>query len=268
MLDEAVEIGMEIAGKIEGTQDVVALRGDIIEWQLALGQPTQATKTLERISRTRDHRTATVNDLKNRIEQHPPDQPFHSMFQTPEGAAPQELEPHMVLLQEKIDALAQNHKFAEARQGLLKEKAEREEGPETEIIDRALDNIEEAETTFDENQKIKATHLKQTYEAAGGLYEKEDYKGAIAMLEALGNVQELSPEAADLKNRAVESLINRERNRAAEIFLEAKKTKDPRKKRERLETSHGILKALVEDYPPIPLEKQIDVSYQYRSKGD
>jgi len=257
MLDEAVEIGMEVVRKIEGTHDVVQLRGDIIQWQLALGRPTQATKTLERISHTQDDRTAMINDLRNRIERHPPDQPFHSMFQTAEGTAPQELQPHMVLLQEKVDALARNHEFAEARQLLLNEKAEREEGPETEVIDRALNNLEEAETAYEENVMIKATYLKETYEAARKLYEKEDYKGAIATLEALENTQELSAEAADLKNRAVESLINRERNRAAAIFLEAKKTKDPNKKKELLETSYKILKTLFDDYPQSPLKNKL-----------
>jgi len=259
MLDEAVEIGTEVAGKIEGTRDVVQLRGDIIGWQLALGKPTQATQTLERISHTRDNRTAMINDLRNRIEQTPmePGRPFHSMFQTAEGSDPQELQPHMVLLQEKVDALARNHEFAEARQLLLKEKAEREEGPETEVIDRALNNIEEAETAYEENVMIKETYLKETYETAGRLYEKEDYKGAITMLEALGNTRELSAEAADLKNRAVEGLINRERNRAAAIFLEAKKAKDPNKKKELFETSCKILKTLIEDYPKSPLKNKL-----------
>lgn len=259
MLDEAVEIGMAVAEEIEGTRDVVQLRGDIIQWQLALGQPTQATKTLERISHTRDNRTAMINDLRNRIEQAPrdSDQPFHSMFQTAEGSDPQELQPHMVLLQEKVDALVRNHEFAEARQLLLKEKAEREEGPETEVIDRALNNIEETETAYEENVMIKATYLKETYEAAGRLYEKEDYKGAITTLEAAENTYELSTEAADLKNRAIEGLINRERNRAAAIFLEAKKTKDPNKKKERFETSYKILQTLVEDYPQSPLKNKL-----------
>ena len=259
MLDEAVEIGMEVAGQIEGTQDVVQLRGDIIGWQLALGQPAQATKTLGEISHTQDDRAAMINDLRNRIQQTPgePEQPFYSMFQTAEGTAPREVQPHMALLQEKVDALARNHEFAEARQLLLKEKAEREEGPETEVIDRALNNIEEAETAYEENVMVKGTYLKETYEAARKLYEKEDYKGAINTLEALEKTQELNVEAADLKNRAVESLINHERNRAAEIFLQAKKTKDPNKKKELLETSYNILKTLVDDYPQSPLKNKL-----------
>ncbi|MBW2709023.1 MAG: hypothetical protein JRD04_07025 [Deltaproteobacteria bacterium] len=255
MLEEAVEVGMEVAGKIESTQDMVKLRGDIIEWQLALGQPSQATQTLERIFHTRDDRAAMINDLSNRIEQTPrePDQPFRSMFQTAESPAPQEAQPHMVSLQEKVDALARNYEFAEARRLLLKEKNAREEGPETEVIDRALNNIEEAETTYEESARIKETYLKETYEIARKLYEREDYKGAINKLKEIERIQTLDAASIDLKNRAFEGLINLERNRAAEIFLEAKKTKDLEKKKELFEASCKILRTLVSDYPKSPL---------------
>ena len=234
-------------------------RGDIIQWQLALGDRAQAVNTLEKISQTQDDRATRIKDLRNQIELTPqePDPPFHSMFQPPEGPAPAALDPHMVLLQEKVNALAKNRQFAEARQLLLQEKAEREEGPETAIVDRALNNIEEAETAYEENVKIKETYLKQTYESAKKSYEREDYKGAITTLEALEKTQGLNVEAADLKNRAIENRINRERNRAAELFLKAKKAKDPKKKRELLETSYKILKTLVKDYPQSPLKPTI-----------
>ncbi|OQY45308.1 MAG: hypothetical protein B6240_08950 [Desulfobacteraceae bacterium 4572_87] len=181
MLEEAVEVGSEIAQKIEETPDAVQFRGDIIQWQLALGDRAQAVNTLEKISQTQDDRATRIKDLRNQIELTPqePDPPFHSMFQPPEGPAPAALDPHMVLLQEKVNALAKNRQFAEARQLLLQEKAEREEGPETAIVDRALNNIEEAETAYEENVKIKETYLKQTYESAKKSYEREDYKGIL-----------------------------------------------------------------------------------------
>ena len=259
MLEEAIEIGSEVAKRIEKTSDAVQFRGDIAQWQLALGQRMQAVNTLEMISRTQDDRSAMINDLRGRIQRMPkePDQPFYSMFQPPEGTAPQEVQPRMELLREKVDALARNHEFTEARQLLLKEKAEREEGPETELIDRAVHNIEEAETEYAESVKIKETYLKQTYESAKKSYEKEDFKGAITTLETLGKAQGLNAEAADLKGRAIESLINRERNRAAELFLEAKKTQDLKKKRALLKTSYKILKTLLEDYPQSPLKHKL-----------
>ncbi|MCP4578193.1 MAG: hypothetical protein GY846_18130 [Deltaproteobacteria bacterium] len=259
MLEEAIEIGSEVAKRIEKTSDAVQFRGDIAQWQLALGQRMQAVNTLGKISRTQNDRSAMINDLRDRIERMPkePGQPFHSMFQPPEGTAPQEVQPRMALLREKVDALTRQHEFNEARQLLLKEKAEREEGPETELIDRALNNIETAETAYEESAKIKETYLKQTYESAKKSYEKEDYKEAIATLEALEKAQGLNAEAAELKGRAIESLINRERNRAAELFLEAKKTQDLEKKRALLGASYKTLKTLLEDYPQSPLKHKL-----------
>jgi len=259
MLQEAVEIGSEVAKEIEGSSDVVRLRGDIARWQLALGKPEQAAKTLEKISSIQDERTGMVNDLSNQIQQTPrePEQLLHSMFPPPEGAEPQVASPRMAALREKVDALARNHKFAEAKSLLLKEKAEREEGPETELIDRAIGNIDEAQAAYEENERIKAAYQKESLETAKRLYEKEDYRGAIQTLNALEKTEGLDEAAIDLRNRAIESLIDHERNRAAELFLEAKKTKDPQKRRELLETSHRILKTLIEDYPQSSLRSKL-----------
>jgi len=259
MLSEAVDVGSEVTKELEGSPDVVQLRGDIARWQLALGRTADALKTLETITHTQNDRTAIISDLGNRIQEAPkePGHPFQSMFQPPEGAAPQEVQPRLASLQEKVDALVRNHQFSEARQLLLKEKAEKEEGPETELLDRALKNIDETETNYEETVKAKAAYQKETYEAAGRLYEKEDYQEAIKTLAVLEKTQGLNDAARDLKDRATESHINRERNRAAEIFLEAKKTRDPGKKKELLETSYSILKTLVEDYPQSPLKNKL-----------
>ncbi|HKI49118.1 MAG TPA: hypothetical protein VKA69_07305, partial [Desulfobacteria bacterium] len=208
MLQEAVEIGSEVAKEIEGSSDVVRLRGDIARWQLALGKPEQAAKTLEKISSIQDERTDMVNDLSNQLQQTPrePEQLLHSMFPPPEGAEPQAAPPRMAALQDKVDALARNHEFAEAKSLLLKEKAEKEEGPETELIDRAIGNIDEAQAAYEENAKIKAAYQEKSLETAKRLYEKEDYSGAIQTLNALERTEGLDDAAIDLKNRAIESL--------------------------------------------------------------
>ncbi len=259
MLEEAIEIGSKAAEGLEHTPDVVQLRGEIARWQLALGQKTLAVNTLEKITHTQDNRAALAFDLKNRIDRVPePDQPgFISVFQPPEAAADQNAPPQIAPLQEKVDTLVQNHEFSEAKRLLLKEKTEKEEGPETEIIDRALKNIEEMETAYEENVKVKEDYLKQTYEAAIRLYEKEDYKGVVDRLREMERTGVSDVASTNLKNRAIESLINLERNRAAELFLEAKKTNDPKKKRELLETSYKILKTLLEDYPESPLAPKL-----------
>lgn len=261
MLEEAVEVGSEIAGTIERSSDLMQLRADIARWQLATGKRAQAVKTLEKISSIQNDRINMINDLDKQIEETPrePDQSFRSVFQAPEGTEPepQTLDPQMISLQEEVDALARDHEFAKAKELLLKEKALKEEGPETEHIDRALKNVDEAQTAYEENMKIKLAYQKETFDTAKKLFEEEDYQGTIKTLAMLEKTRGLDEAATDLRDRAIENFINRERNRAAEIFLEAKKTKDPMKKKKLLETSCDILKKLVEDYPGSPLKEKL-----------
>jgi hypothetical protein len=259
MLQEAVEIGSEVAREIEGSLDGVKLRGEIARWQLALGRPARAAKTLEGISRAENEKTELVDELSRQIQQAPKaeDQSFRSVFHPPEGAEQLEMSPPMAALQRKVDELAQDHDFAQARRLLLEEKAKREEGPDTALIDRAIMNVDEAEGAYEEKMKAREAYGKETYETALRLFENEDYKGAITALQTLENTQGLDTATADLKGRATENLINHERNRAAEIFLEAKKTKDPKKKRELLETARNILKTLVDDYPQSPMKPKL-----------
>ena len=259
MLEEAVEVGSEAAGTIERSPDLMQLRADIARWQLATGKRAQAVKTLEKISSMQNDRINMINALDKQIEETPrePDQVHRSMFQTPEGSKPRTFDPQMISLQEEVDTLVRDHEFAKAKELLLKEKALRKEGPETEYIDSALKNVDEAQTAYEENMKVKLAYEKQTFDTAEKLFEAENYQGTIKTLAMLEKTQGLDAAAIDLKDRAVENLINRERNRAAEIFLEAKKTKDPKKKKELLETSYNILKNLVEDYPASPLKERL-----------
>ena len=161
MLEEAIEIGSRAAEALETTTDIVQLQGKIAQWQLALGQKALAVNALAKITHIQANIAALADDLKTRIDRIPePDQPgFISVFQAPEAAAGQNAPPQP--LQEKVDTLVQNHEFSEARRLLLKEKTEKEEGPETEIIDRALRNIEEMENAYEENVKVKEDYLKQ-----------------------------------------------------------------------------------------------------------
>ncbi len=93
--------------------------------------------------------------------------------------------------------------------------------------------------------------------------QKQDaLKGAFALIrsekyeEALLKLDELpssDPEVKELKNTAVERLINRERNKAAKLFLAARNAKDPAKKEELLNSSYNILQAVADKYPSSPL---------------
>ena len=68
----------------------------------------------------------------------------------------------------------------------------------------------------------------------------------------------MGPETGKLKGFAVDKLINRERNKAAKLFLMAKNTEDPVRKEELLVSSYGLLKAIVDDYPSSPLNDKIN----------
>jgi outer membrane protein assembly factor BamD (BamD/ComL family) len=61
------------------------------------------------------------------------------------------------------------------------------------------------------------------------------------------------PEVRELKNSTVEKIINRERNKAAKLFLTARNTKNPAKKEELLNSSYNTLKAVADKYPSSPL---------------
>jgi outer membrane protein assembly factor BamD (BamD/ComL family) len=89
------------------------------------------------------------------------------------------------------------------------------------------------------------------------LIESEKFEEAISELESLEVNQDNSREVRELKEQAIEGLINRERNRAAKIFLAAKNTSDPRKKEEYLKSCYDILNNLLEKYPSSPLREKL-----------
>jgi outer membrane protein assembly factor BamD (BamD/ComL family) len=90
------------------------------------------------------------------------------------------------------------------------------------------------------------------------LIHDEKYEEALAQLEGVENARAVQAECEDLKRLAREGLINRERNRAAESFLLARNTKDPREKKELLLSSYKILKVLVDKYPASPLIEKVN----------
>jgi len=99
--------------------------------------------------------------------------------------------------------------------------------------------------------------LKETRETARQMIEEENYEAAINAFSKVEASQELDAESRELRERAVESLINKERNRAAELFLAARKAGDPSKKKELLDSAYNILKALIDKYPSSPLNQKL-----------
>jgi outer membrane protein assembly factor BamD (BamD/ComL family) len=124
------------------------------------------------------------------------------------------------------------------------------------IIDQALKRLEGAQEEYLEETISMISEKKEAVQIARRFLDEEKYEQAISSLDALSEREE-SHEIKELREQAVESLINRERNRAAKIFLTARRTQDPEKKEEYLRSSFNILKALIEKYPSSPLINKV-----------
>jgi outer membrane protein assembly factor BamD (BamD/ComL family) len=123
------------------------------------------------------------------------------------------------------------------------EKAQ--EQPRTEIAAREPPSAEQLQKEL-QREAERQDNLKLVL----GLIRSEKYEEALAKLDQLPPTD---PEVKELKAMAVEKIINRERNKAAKLFLTARSTKDPAKKEELLNSSYAVLKAVAEKYPTSPL---------------
>jgi hypothetical protein len=157
----------------------------------------------------------------------------------------------------KVDALMQEHLYDEARLLLIKHRIRLEGGPDVEIIDEALKGVEIAEEKFEKEKRSKDAYINEAIETAKNLIEEESFEAAISKIDELQDLHGPSSETMALKNQAIEKLINSERNRAAKLFLAAKKTQDRAKKEEYLLSSYKILKAIIDKYPSSPLNTKL-----------
>ena len=252
MLKDAINIAERISPELVGRPDLIRLRANIIEWQLDLGNREKALAIYEKLIDDTDELDAILKraDQMLRGEERivaRPEKISSEDYSTHEKGL-HESDPMKGLLRE-VDALIQRDAFREAKLLLIKERIKAQEGPDIETIDQALKSVELAEERF---QKKGEAHLNQEEEIlnlARRLIEEDDFEGAIAKLGELGDGRDRTPESTKLKDLAVERLINRDRNKAAKIFLMAKKAIDPIKREELLLTSYKILKALIDKYP-------------------
>jgi hypothetical protein len=160
-------------------------------------------------------------------------------------------------LLQKVRSLVQEHAYSKARLLILRERIRVGEGPENELLDRELETIDQREAEFQARKEIRDDAAKETQETARKMIEEENYEGAIETFRKAEASQELDAESRALKERAVESLINKERNRAAELFLAARKTSDPSQKKKLLDSAYDILKTLIDSYPSSPLNQKL-----------
>jgi len=256
LTEEAIRIGEAVLREIRGKPDVFYLHSAILDWRLALGQDRRASDSYDRLLEKLNDRESMGRGAKNRLtdmrqrKKGGPQRPgsistgirtLAGEFKALEG------------LFNEVEELVQNKRFQEAKILLLRYRIGLEEGPEMAAVDRALDAIDRAELDYGRQKDMRASFREGILNTAARLIESEQYQEAISRIEYLEKEQGRSPETVRLKERAVEKLINRERNRAATLFLKAKKADDPSKREELLVSALDILRGLMDRYPSSPL---------------
>jgi len=160
----------------------------------------------------------------------------------------------------EVNQLVQRQAFTEAKMLLIKARIKTDNDSEIQIIDQTLKDIEGTETRIEKGEDpLDYVAKKEAMEQIAALIEAERYEEAMNILEILeGRLPVIDPETQRLKDLAVEKIINRDRNRAAQLYLQAKNISDPQRRKVLLRSCLDILKNLVEKYPSSTLIQRIN----------
>lgn len=268
MLTEAKSIIEGIVPELDTSPDLNSLQASIAELQLRLGEREKAIQVYKKLTDTFHKQEVVLQDLNKMISKTPVEEreidaplPFraglkdHAQVQSddelttqPEGNADQILY--------EVEQLIRDRKFGEAWDLLVLKRGAVSSETGLKIIDQALKRLERAQEEYLEETISMISEKKEAVQMARQFLDEEKYEQAISSLDTLSEREE-SHEIKELREQAVESLINRERNRAAKIFLTARRTQDPEKKEEYLRSSYDILKALIDKYPSSLLIKKV-----------
>jgi hypothetical protein len=260
LYQEALQVGTKVSDELERKPGFIQLQAKIVEWQLALGDRNGAIQSYEKLVDNMHERedvlkTAELNlsgqGEPKALQEMKQEEPLPQVSLTKEPGSVQE-----VLSQ--VDALVQRGDFETAKLLLLRMRLRLQEGPDAELVDQAMKSVDLAEEKAREQEKTQTSPQEDALAVAANLIEQERYEEAITKLETLQQGNVLSPEAKHLQDLAVEKIVNRERNKAAKLFLMARNTRDPAKKEELFLSSYQILKTLVEKYPSTPLFQKIN----------
>jgi len=255
MVDEAIDVGEKITRNLETSPDRLQLNIKIAEWYLQTGQREKAIHVYDKLTDTLDENEIIVQALRKNIAASESVGPSTGQ-RTPIQIQPQRLEVGIDHLLEEMVKLLEENRFNEARDLLIPIRRRTLTAAEMEIVDQASKKLEQAEENYLE-EKISIISMKRDMEQARRLLEEERFEEVISRLEAIESEHEDSREITELKQFAIEKLINRERNRAATIFLAAKRTEDAAKKQTYLYDALEILKSLILKYPSTSLNNRL-----------
>ena len=263
MVEEAVSIGEGLLRKAGSVPDIVALRSSLGRWHLALGHRREALSHYEKLTDDLDTRFREMTSLASLLGKEPaPPVPGPSAAWGARGGAPDTETAPPPRSTERVLAharyLVQEHRFGEARNLLAVKRDELvRAGADILPVDEALRSLDAAEEQYLEERILSLSGQKEHFTRIKRLLEEEKLEEVISNLEDMEHEQGVTRESRDLKDLAVERLIIRESNRAAELFLAARKTGDIEDKRRHLNACLEILTGLVEVYPLSPLNEKL-----------
>ena len=263
----ALSVGQDAASQLEGKPDLLQLRAQMIDWQLALGNDKEAKEIYDRLQSKLSERETLVKAMEQKVASEA------SRVSAPDAAPSREALTNADVERDLKEALAKADEsvrkgdFGRAKFILFQQRIRLEEGAEAELIDRALKKVEAEEEKARQQEKTGIAakgpssadvqkELRHEAETQDGLKVALNLIRSEKYEEALKKLDELPPadlEVRELKNSTVEKIINRERDKAAKLFLTARNTKNPAKKEELLNSSYNTLKTVADKYPSSPL---------------
>lgn len=246
---DALLTAKSIIDEIESKPDLVYLLTDIISIEIKNGNTKEATYFYEKLSDYINEKNNTYKEAENLISK---SRQISSLIDTSIEKKVSDLNPEKKIKAEEtlnnVQKLLVQNNFSEARLILLRWRLSAEEGPEIDMIEQALKNIDTAEEKYSNSDNKDYAIL----ENAKKQIENEKYEEALKILEPL--VSDGSNfEAERLQNLAIDKFINNERLKAAKLYMTANEENNKQKKKEMLLKSREILDRLINDYPQTPL---------------
>ncbi|MBW1935147.1 MAG: hypothetical protein JRI84_06290 [Deltaproteobacteria bacterium] len=260
MVKDAIAIGEKISKDLQGKPDFLSLQGNLIRWYLDAGDNQGARMSYKRLVNYFNEKEKALRIAKENISAHEKEISASTSVEE-EGRisySNEKTKPNSLKdILDEVNTLIEAHQFDRAKLLLIQQRIRAQEDSDKSLIDSALKSVDLAEEKFQKQMQASTDLKAQIIKDASDLIERENYEAAIAKLDSLSKVGVQGPETKKLRALAVEKLINRDRNRAAKLYLLAKHTREPSKKEELLLSSYQILKALLEKFPSTPLTDKI-----------
>ncbi len=259
---KALVVGDSVTPKLHQLPDPVRLRAGLARSALKLGMADRAAHHYEVLLDLQGERTALVDAVGRAIRHETPSsERLEARDQPAPDVPPQPTErPTFTTLDdlfEAVDTRVENNAHQDAKLLLIRHRLTFEDASTLDAIDRKLQEIENLQKAYDEERLIREAYVKETLQGAKRLMEAEQFEDAVDRLDKMEGDAAFKAESSALRAQAVENIINRKRNRAAKLFLEAKKTSDTQKKEKLLTQSYNILQALHEKYPSSSLNEKV-----------